>query len=609
MRRTRRVAKRPFTSLCVAATALSTSLIVGGPVVSAAAQAEAPQLAFLNPSSFSARPNVGILVGDRAPSRPRAGSNTYRITAWTSTVPANGGMEFELLQSGVSLETIDPVALEVDANTYQAEWNIPDTLPDGTYTLRATLFENNEAVTNVDQGIVLSRVADRVEITYPTTRSQDPFISDGSFGTYAPLATALPEKEAAVRGLPVGNIENNNTGNAPGSGTSYVSAFYTISAPGTEPEWIACGREKAQGTSTLSSAAHNGVRCTLQAPEHQTMVTAVAAAANTSPENAFDPSFNGVGDATRVARPYAQTPTSFSWVDPSATGVTIDQGNEGTYACHVASTHLADQVGREILGANIDVHASGPTDKLRMDTGLLPESDLQVPDRHPQALEPGYDCWAGNDETVGDQADHQILGGPDIKHIESDRAGTDDTGRWGFSFWTPADAVSDERFTTRFSAWVDETDDGCLTNDDRYTHGELVVDGIVGFGRAPSSPQPFAPSTLIGCMPPLDGPAPRHVVLSSDRNHVKSGDQVHLTGSVISDYVSCVAEQTVKLKWRRPDRRFSAFTTVGSNADGTFEAYVTPKKGRNEYRAVATPTETCQRAASEVVRVKAYEID
>ncbi len=607
MRTRGRFTRRPVASLCVAAAALSTSLIVGGPLASAGATETGPRIAFLNPSGFSARPNVGILVGDRAPDRPTPGRPTYRISAWTAGASAGSGVEFELLQSGVSLETIDPVALQVDVNTYEAEWNIPDALPDGTYTLRATLFEDNEAVTHVDQAIILSRVADRVEITYPSTRSNDPFVSDGSFGTYTPLANTLPEKDAAVRGLPIGNIDNNNTGASPGSGTVRVRAFYTVSQPGTVPEWIPCGTENAEGHATLSTAAHNGVRCTLQAPEHQTMVTAVAAVPNTAP-NAFDPAMNGVGDATRVARAYAQTPSRFAFFNENATGATIGTRRDGEYACHLVRVQVADQVGREVAGANIDVHASGPNDKLRLDTGVLPDSSLKAPDRHAQTLEPGYDCFALNDDTVGNQSDHQIFGGPDIKHVEADPTGTKDTGVWGFRFWTPLGSVTPDRYTTRFTVWVDETDDGCVANDDRYTEGELAVSGAVGFGQPPGHFEPFAPSALIRCLPPLKGPAPRDAVLTADRNHVPLGDTVHLTGSVLSDYASCVTEQTVKLKWRRPGGRFAAFATVASNEVGAFEAYAAPKKGTNEYVAVAPPTATCQRARSEVIQVKAYDV-
>ena len=288
------------------------------------------------------------------------------------------------MKAGVSLETMDAIT-NGGLNTYEADWSIPTELPDGDYTLRATLFEDNEAIDTADQDIVILRTAERAEITYPSVGGSGPGPTDGSFGTYAPLATVVPAEGAPQKGLPVGNIESNNTGAAPGTGTSFVRAFYTVSAPGTSPDWLACGTEKAAGDATLSSAAHNGVRCTLKNPSHQTLVTAVAAVANTS-QNSFDPTFNQAGDARRVQNPYAQVPTTFQLQDGS-TGVTIPRNDDDTFNCHTATVHLDDQRGWEVLGANIDVHTAGPNDKLRYDTGIF--SPVRLPGARPSRRRTG----------------------------------------------------------------------------------------------------------------------------------------------------------------------------------------------------------------------------
>ena len=591
----RRIAR--LVGVLVTAIALS-----AGTLIPAEAQvANEPSIAFLNPSGFATRTGVGIVVSDNKPSRPAEGSGSYRIVAWTNGAPADAGVEFELLKSGVSLETIDSDFTSA-ANTYQANWNIPDNLPDGPYTLRATLFSNNEAISNVDQAIVINRLAERMEITYPGVGSSGPGPVDGSFGTYAPLAQAIPEEGAATRGLPIGNIDGNHTGLAPGSGTSYVRAFYTISAAGTDPEWITCGTQGAPGSATLSSAANDGVRCTLEDAAHQTLVTAVAAVANNS-QGAFDPAMNGAGDAARVLEAYSQTPAALN-LSEGSTQVMIEESEDGSYACHIASATLEDERGREVLGANIDVHASGPNDKLRFDTGLLSESGLQAPDRHVQALEPGYDCFAGSTEgEVLDQAEHQILGGSDIKHIESDATGTEDDGLWAFGLWTPKESVGDS-YSARFTMWVDEADDGCNANDDRFTDGELSATGIVGFGFFPPPVEPLAPVPLSPCVPPSEGPALRTVSLFADRDRAESGEEVTVTGTVSSAYIDCVDEEAVKIKWRRPGRRFTKVTEVITATDGSFSATVYPKRGQNEYRAVVPLTETCVRARSEVVSVR-----
>ena len=576
--------------------------LTAGTLVPAEAQVVAePSIAFLNPSGFATRTGVGIIVSDMAPSRPAEGDETYRLSAWVADAPLDAGVEFELLKNGVSLETIDS-ALTPEFDTYEANWNIPATMPDGPYTLRATLFSNNEAITSVDQPIVIARAAERVEITYPGLDPTRALPADGSFGTYTPLANVIPEEGAAARGLPIGSIDGNHTGKVPGSGTSYVRAFYTVSEPGTTPEWIACGTQAAPGQSTLSSAANDGVRCTLKEPAHQLAVTAVAAVANSS-QGTYDPGMNGAGDASRVTEAYAQTPTGFNLTEGS-TQVVMEAAEDGSYACHTVGVVLEDERGRELLGANIDVKASGPTDKLRFDTGLLSESGLQPPDRHHQAFEPGYDCFGGNGDTqLADQADHQILGGPDHKHIEADDGGTDDDGYWGFSFWTPAESVG-ENYTTRFTVWVDEADDGCLTNEDRFSEGELSASGVVGWGAAPTPAQPFTPTPLTPCIPPQEGPVLRTVSMYADRTMVQEGDEVTVTGTVSSTYIECVSEQMVKIKWRRPGQRFRKIAEAITDTNGQFSAEVTPQRGRNQYRAIVPLTETCMKARSDVVKVR-----
>lgn len=573
-----------------------------GTLVPAEAQVVAePRIAFLNPSSFATRTGVGVIVTDTQPERPAEGAETYRLSAWVAGAPLDAGVEFELLKNGVSLETIDS-GITNQFDTYEANWNIPASMPDGPYTLRATLFSNNEAITSVDQPIVIARAAERMQVTYPGLDPTQARPNDGSFGTFAPLANDLPEEDAATRRLPIGNIEGNHTGSTPGSGTSYVRVFYTVSQPGTTPEWITCGTQAAPGSATLSSAANDGVRCTLSDPAHQLLVTAVAAVANSS-QGRYDPGMNGAGDAARVTEAYAQTPTGLNFTEGSTQAV-VEAEDDGSFACHTAGVILEDERGRQILGANIDVKAGGPNDKLRFDTGIFSESGMQAPERHHQAFEPGYDCLGGNgDFEVADQADHQILGGPDHKHIEADAGGTSDRGYWGFSLWIPAESVG-ENYSTRFTVWVDEMDDGCLADDDRLSEGELAVSGVVGWGAAPPPAEPFTPAPLTPCTPPAEGPALRTISLFSEQRTAGEGEQVTVTGTVSSRYIDCVSEQMVKIKWRRPNRRFHKIIEVATDTEGGFSATVTPRPGKNHYRAVAPLTETCLKALSDIVRVK-----
>lgn len=200
------------------------------------------QIAFLNPSSFALVSGTDVLmVSDKAPSAPSAGTSTYRVSAWVSETPTNGGVEFEVLSSGVALETIDAAAVKdaqgLISDTFEAHWAIPDTLPDGAYTLRATVFENNVGVASVDKNVSIVRTAENVHVTYPNNGADSTFPNSGRFGTFAPLATSVPAEGSPQRPNPVGNIDNRHTFSATaGSGATFVRGFYTTSAPGTEPE-------------------------------------------------------------------------------------------------------------------------------------------------------------------------------------------------------------------------------------------------------------------------------------------------------------------------------------------------------------------------------------
>lgn len=575
-------------------------LASGSTVTAVDAATAEPKIAFLNPSSFATRPGVGVIVSPTRPNRPAQGAVGYRISVWADTAPTNGGVEIELLKNGVTLETMDAALQPRTQDSYYTTWNIPSTLPDGPYTLRATLFENNEGITYADQEIVLVRTADRSGITYPGIGT-DQFPSDGSFGTFAPLRTALTEGETG-RALPVGNIDGNYTANS-NSGTSFVRAFYTVSEPGTEPEWIVCGTDAA--AARVSSAANDGVRCTLQDLAHQTQVSAVATVANNTPYPlAFDPAHNAAGDAVRVFEPYAQEPTRFEIVSGEIGEVTLNE--EGAYGCQTVAFHLRDQRGREVTGANVDAHAAGPGNGLRFDTGLFSPAGFQAPDRQAHILQPGYDCLGANSEVVEDQGSHRVYAGPDTKHIETS-SGTSDSGRWAFALWSPTGNVTPERWTARWTAWVDESDDLCGANDDRFTHEELHASGLVGFGKAATYVPPFTPSDLQMCVPDPDGPVTRELTMSTDRNAaLAASHKVTLFGELVSAYPACMHEQPIKLKWRRPGKRFRTIADAVTSETGTFEGKVKAKVGRNEYRAVAPKSDTCLRARSAIAKVRGY---
>jgi hypothetical protein len=565
--------------------------------------ASAPaQIEFLNPSSFALNSAERIIVSDRAVTRPREGAETYRISAWTRNAPPDAGVEFELLSGGLSIETLDQVTT-IGVDTFDYNWNIPPTLPDGPYTLRATLFADNEAVDHVDADITIVRLGDKASVDYPTVAPSSPDWPGGAtFGTYRPLAEGLPDEGIAEKGEPVGNIEASHTKGAEfSSGTTRVRAFYTLSEPGTPPQWRTCGTEKTPGHPVPSSAANNGVRCTLASADHQGKVTAVAVLANSSPAE-YDPAANQAGDAIRVLNHYEQSLTSFSFTEGA--GEVIEEGTDGGFPCHTLTVHLEDQIGREIAGANVDVHATGPTDKLRIDTGLATASGVTHADRNHALSEPGHDCFGGGGQTAGHQSEHQVLGSSDVKHVESDAAGTSDEGDWSFSFKVPADQVTDASYTVEMTAFVDETDDGCHANDDAFTASELSATAAVGLDRAPVTPTPFVAQDLERC----DRlPALRTVTLDSSRAQVRAGGDVTLSGQVTSA-ADCAGAERVRLKVRpggNDGSRFRAIDAMKTDASGAFAFRDVDVKRTRDYIAVTPRTDECAWARSPIVTVKA----
>jgi hypothetical protein len=574
-------------------------------------QIPSASIEFLNPSAYAPAGELGIVVSDKQTTRPDQGDTTYRIAAWVDPVPLDPAVEFELLRNGVSLLTMD-AARRIGNDTWEADWNIDNTLPPGNYVLRATLASGSLAIASTDQPITINQLAERAEIDYPRSTSSDSYPGGGQFGTFYPLARSA----ANARPNPMGNVDGKTSGESSGTGASRVRAFYTTSPPGSAPQWTPCGTENAPGDALLSGAANDGVRCTLDASYEQQAITAVALVANTSNRGEYQARLNGAGDVVRVLQSYAQVPTDLSLVE-GAVG-TVDAGVDGAFGCHSAIAQLDDQYGREIAGANIDIKALGPSDSLKFDTGLLPVSGVQAPDEGTHAHEIGYDCFGDDDETTpGDQGEHQVVGGPDVKHVEADAFGTDDTGAWGFSLRIPANDVSDSRFTTYFSAWVDEIDAGGETNDDGFTTSELCAAGAVGWGNFPANPE--TELALLPCQPPpLCPPAPEGTQTTAPTEgcgveepaapeqslsmHVRfaNADGIFY-GKLESTDIKCEPARTIVLMARH-NERFTKQGTTQTDTEGRWRIRRS-STGGGIYKAVAKAG-TCSRVSSPPIRLK-----
>lgn len=629
-RRTRRLARR---SLLIVVLALLPGLAVIDLQGIALGQAGAPAIAFLNPSNFaSSGTERDIFVSDKIPMDPRTGDASYRLSAWVANGPGDPGVEFEVLNaSGVVVDTIDG-DIQLGTDTFEADWNIPDLIPEGPYVIRATLFDisENAAIAQASIDVTYDRNAERVEIEYPNNRGLPLWPGGGSFGSYAPVRRALPaEGESAARIAPHSNVDLLQTSRTAGpegwgTGPSRIRAFYTISPPGSVPEWKVCGTEGGSGS---AGGASNGVRCLLESEADQTQVTAIAAVANgRSGSNfaTFQEANNEAGDATRVLQPYVQVPTN--WRFTQGNGQTVETlGTEYNcfFAQDVIEGRLSDQLDREIVGYNVDVHAQGPNDRLTFDQGILNDASAKPPDRGNHPEEGAFDCFNDNDESwLAPQGEHQVFNGPDIKHIEDDVDSGDD-GRWGFNLMVrPASTVSDESFTTFFTFWIDEAPDGCMTNDDRYNDGELVLFGSIGWSHAPLDPRPVEPLPILPCTPPTTAPTTspspsptmtssppppsgeRDVALQANRTLIRQGQKVTLHAAIAAEEESCASLQEIQLQQKRRRTEWRTVSIKATDEDGRARFVRRPRRTTN-YRALTPREGFCERAVSprEKVRV------
>lgn len=591
---------------------LSAALLVTGlPVFTAASRGQTaflePQIALLNPSSFSEAGSRGIIVSDLEPdSGPGccdAATGAYRLSAWVANAPSDASVFFLVTQSPLEFEIVPDEKTE--NNSWIADWDVPPEVLDGPATIAAFLVQGEQVLASDETDVTIMTFQEASRITHPSL--------GGSFGTFSPLANTLPAEGAAERKAPMGVVDALYTGTAK---ITWLRTFYTTSAPGQEPEWKVCATETA-----TASGAGNGSRCALQDPADQGAITAVASVANDSPDT-YDETFNQSGDAVPVGDPYVQVPTQLALGGTVFEEVGKVEGSDRFSCSGNQTVTLTDQLGRAIPGANIDVHATGPTDGLKFHTFAILTVN-QPPNRGTgHTTEPGFDC-TGQSATLppsnanpSTQGEHQRFGAPDRKHIEARAGGTNDLGTFSFRFHS--NAVGN----TNYTAWLDESDDGCLVDDDNFTAGEMNVSGSVAFGQqaAPAQMEPFEP--LFPCVPGTDpdpdpdpepSPSPtddpnrsgqRTINLRSTSSSVSRGDRIKLKGRIRADEAECSSVETVKLKKRRPGRRFHTIDESLTGSSGRFAFKVTVN-GDTDYRVVAVPRGFCEKARSTVLRIRA----
>ena len=422
--------------------ALVAASLAGAPV----SRAQSGTIAFLNPSGYTS-------ATDRTLSAKQDADDTYHLVAWVNNLPPSPLVEFQMraLPAGNEM-TFTGTRV---GNTFEADLDLAG-LSDGAYSLSAVLYSNLQQVDDDQVTVTVNNsdipppaAANTVEILSPSN-------GEGA-GFFTP--------EGKAPGFLVSTIAS--------EGTERIRVLYSMSDPGSAPEWKQCGF--AAPDSNLVAQ----IRCAVATGDAPGQVTAIAAVANKTPTGTPPAAADDSGDAHSII-PYLQQATTVD-VDPSS--ATQDVG-----VCRKYTMTVGDQQNSPIAGMNVDVHATGPGDQVQFatidPTPVTTETDpFQAPDRgassHRHSSENALRC--SNDGNLGQQGETNVPGGDDIKHVESTTpaesiGGTDEFGRWTFAVHSRVAGA------TQIVAWAD------TNGDDIPGATEASGGGQLGWGGPPPPP-------------------------------------------------------------------------------------------------------------------------
>ena len=416
-------------------------------------------IAWLNPSADNTN------ISDQSD-----GDAGYHLVATVKNRPSNAVVGFTWREGTGVTHTITPSATLVGTDTYEFFWDptSPEFAPEDTeVTLSAILTvggtectrDEIDATANQDDGMVgppLDSKSESLSILDPLNGAGEGFFKgpDNKFrGRLRVRASA---------------------------DTGYVHGFYTTSPVGTDPTWQSCTADDIEYTGGTTGQT---LVCVLNGTDQPASVTGIAAEPNATPPP-LPPADQLIGsrDAHRVLG-YVQTASSLvlEFIDGSGNGTGDTVGNAAVNVCSpVLRATVKDQNGKVVVGANVDVHATGPDDGLQFGTGTGADT-FQMPDKGSHTEEDANDCAGAAD---GSEGNHSRLSDPDIKHIESvldaDNANTNGDGAFHFRLYHGA---ANTPGTTQVTAWADTVD-----NNDIHCLLEPADNASIGWQTAAPAP-------------------------------------------------------------------------------------------------------------------------
>ncbi|HEX8099241.1 MAG TPA: hypothetical protein VF660_03455 [Actinomycetota bacterium] len=439
-------------------TTLATAMMIAG-LGSGVAQAAAPQGRFLNPDAPDTQgEGPGNIISDK----PDGTDSFYHFVLRLKDTEGLGditGVEIQIEDgdADVNFETIGSATRVGTTDTWELFWDL-----------------NSQPATDVDNDPGFVRAA-----VFTTTEGGPNFVpsSTGEAVTFRDQTDETAEITEPDNGDPAqafnydadANIEIRMQGTASSNITTadQIELYYTKqSDPAVDPDWIDC-----EDAVTVSSGTWSGF-CQLATNENPDDVTAVAVRTDDSALPQANEMGTESGDAHRVTGSVkSAAPTVVQITRESPATETV--GRCTTYTAKIFTQQTG---GDEVVGANIDVHATGPTDDLQFavnandpdtngdgvsDTFAAPTGGGHT------AVEPAAGCdQVETTSDAGDDNDSEATGSneayhstgdsnPDTKHIE----GTTDAN--GFQFSLDSDAAG----TTTIVAWFDGNDDDLPTGE------------------------------------------------------------------------------------------------------------------------------------------------